>query len=251
MKHCAVVVPVYNEEAVIGRLLDALSVQTVQPELIIIVDNGSTDSTAGIVRQYAEDHATMKIQVFSEPQKGTGAASDTGFREAIRSGYGLILRTDADSVPQPEWVETMLDSAEKNSDAQLFAGQILPLHDEWYKYGDRMLLPVGLFIIRFGLAVRHRDRGYMQMAIGSNLMIRSDAYLAVTGFPRVGIDLADEDIELTQQIRQRFSSSAIKSVRDARVAVSMRRPRAQGAWATLFRHIFADYRRKQQFHDVR
>ena len=251
MTKCAIVVPVYNEEAVIVRLLDALSVQTVQPELIFIVDNASTDTTAEIVRRYARKHPNMAIQLLYEPQKGTGAACDTGFREAIRTDYSLILRTDADSAPESDWVESLLDSAEKNPDVQLFAGQILPLHDEWYKFGDRMLLPVGLFIIRSGLAIRHRDRGYMQMAIGSNLMIRSDAYLAVRGFPRIAIDLADEDIELTHQIRQRFGSSAINSVHDARVAVSMRRPRVQGAWATLFRHIFAGYRRKQHVHDVR
>ena len=89
------------------------------------------------------------------------------------------------------------------------------------------------------------------MAIGSNLMIRAEAYLAVKGFPRVGIELADEDIELTQQIYQHFGRSAIKPVRDARVAVSMRRPRTQGAWKTILRHVNPSYRMSQSVHDIR
>lgn len=43
---CAVVVPVHNEEAVIGRSLDALGAQTVLPDQIIVVNNASTDATA-------------------------------------------------------------------------------------------------------------------------------------------------------------------------------------------------------------
>ena len=248
---CAVVVPVHNEEAVIGRLLDALGAQTVLPDQIIVVNNASTDATAHIVRKYTIEHPKMKVQIIDEPQKGTGSACDTGFREAIRAGYELLIRTDADCVPEPEWVESLLASAGDYPDAQLFTGRLVPLRDGWYRRGDRMLLPTGFFIIRVVLALRRRDRAYMRLAIGSNLMIRARAYSSVNGFPRVGFEHADEDVELSLQVHRQFGRSAIQPVHDARVTVSMRRPRTQGAWKTLFRHIYTENRHAGPLHDIR
>lgn len=248
---CAVVVPVYNEEAIVERLLDALCVQTTKPDKIYVVDNGSTDATAKIVHAYARSDANSKLQLVAEKKKGTGAACNTGFRVAIESGAGLVLRTDADCVPDPRWVERMVMSASKYPDKKLFAGRLVPLRDEWYKPGDEMLLPAGLRIIKSGLSISNRSRVYSKIAIGSNMMIRTEAYQAVGGFERVGIDDKDEDISLSIRVLRMYGANSICNVSDAVVAVSMRRPRAQGAWTTLFRHIAPNTRKNQKTHDIR
>lgn len=250
-QRCAVIVPAFNEAKVIERMLDALRAQTVRPAHIFVVDNASSDTTAAIVRRYAAVHPELAITLLSELQKGTGAACDTGFRAALNAGFELLARTDADCVPEKRWLEAMLQTGAKYPAVQLIAGRLIPLHDEWYRRGDELLLSTGLGIIQSGLRLYRRDKAYKHIAIGSNLMIRAGAYEPTGGFPRVAIDQKDEDIELSIRVARQFGCDAIGYERDAVVAVSMRRPRTQGAWRTLARHIVPQYRKRQKTHDVR
>ena len=48
----SIVIPVYNIESYIGRCLDSLIVQTYSNLEIIVVDDGSTDSTLSIIKNY-------------------------------------------------------------------------------------------------------------------------------------------------------------------------------------------------------
>ena len=48
----SIVIRAYNEEAHIGRLMEGLRVQRVQPLEVILVDSGSTDSTVTIAQHY-------------------------------------------------------------------------------------------------------------------------------------------------------------------------------------------------------
>ena len=50
-----IVVPVYNREALIGPCLDSIIAQTYENLKIIVVDDGSTDSTVARVKRYAEE----------------------------------------------------------------------------------------------------------------------------------------------------------------------------------------------------
>ena len=97
-----IVVPAYDESERIGETLDALARQLV-PAVVCVVDNGSTDPTVEIVRRWAVAHPDLPLRLVHEPEKGTGAAADTGIRVAIAAGARLVLRTDADCLPAPDW----------------------------------------------------------------------------------------------------------------------------------------------------
>ncbi|WP_234419212.1 glycosyltransferase [Sphingomonas sp. EC-HK361] len=113
----SVVVPVWNGEAVIRRCLDALSRQTIDRARydIIVVDNGSSDRTADIVREYPD------ITLLAELTPGSYAARNTAIAAA---GATLIAFTDADCVPAPDWLEAGLAAAAANPDFGVLAGQI-------------------------------------------------------------------------------------------------------------------------------
>ncbi|HYO49660.1 MAG TPA: glycosyltransferase, partial [Chloroflexia bacterium] len=96
----SIVVPAYNAEATVRACIRALlRQQRKEPCEIILVDDGSTDSTALIAVEYAP-----RVQVISQPHRGAAAARNTGVRAA--SG-GVVLFTDADCEPVPAWARRL------------------------------------------------------------------------------------------------------------------------------------------------
>ncbi|MBI4021211.1 MAG: glycosyltransferase [Candidatus Aenigmarchaeota archaeon] len=95
----SVVVPVYNGEAVIGTCLRALQDQDYRGRMeIIVVDDGSTDRSAAVARQY-------RARVLTQAHSGPATARNRGARSARGE---IILFTDADCEPSRSWVREML-----------------------------------------------------------------------------------------------------------------------------------------------
>ncbi len=93
----SVIIPAYNAEHTIGLCISSLQRQTRPPDEIIVVDDGSADSTA----EMAGGHGVTIIQ---QVNAGAAAARNTGTRA---SRGDLLLFTDADCAPAPDWVERM------------------------------------------------------------------------------------------------------------------------------------------------
>ncbi|HEY4691538.1 MAG TPA: glycosyltransferase [Anaerolineae bacterium] len=100
MTTLSIVIPAYNEERGIAEIIER--VLAVRPALakvgvegfeLIVVDDGSHDHTAAIVRRYAD------VRLISQPNKGYGGALKTGFREARGD---LLAFLDADGTYPPE-----------------------------------------------------------------------------------------------------------------------------------------------------
>ena len=57
----SIVIPAYNAAATVGRCLDSLLAQTYRDFELIVVDDGSTDSTAQIISAYAERDSRIRF----------------------------------------------------------------------------------------------------------------------------------------------------------------------------------------------
>jgi glycosyltransferase involved in cell wall biosynthesis len=92
-----VVIPTYNRCETLKKALAGYLVQKALQEIaeIIVVDDGSTDSTAAIVAQASKESAAP-IRYFRQENKGPAAARNVGIREARSK---LILFTDDDIIP--------------------------------------------------------------------------------------------------------------------------------------------------------
>jgi len=96
----SVVIPVYNGEKYITHCLDALARQNHMPDEVIVVDDGSTDGSAALAEAKC-------AQIIRQKNRGPAAARNAG----IQSARGeLILFTDSDCEPDPEWVMEMKNS---------------------------------------------------------------------------------------------------------------------------------------------
>ena len=222
-----VVVPCYNEAHGVPATLEALAAQDDVQFTLVVVDNGSTDGTADVVRAFGHS-APFPVEVVVEGQKGTGAAADTGFRDAIARGARWIARTDADCLPHPTWVRE-LKRALVHDGLHFVAGRIVPRRDESLTLRERLVLPLLIAIAeRYGRLVRRGPefRYPYFMAAGNNLAIAADTYLAVGGFPRTSIEQAHEDRELSERVRRHTDRAAVR--RQIIVYNSVRRVRAYG-----------------------
>jgi len=99
MVHYSVIVPAYNAEKTIGECLRALIRQSIGRDNyeVIVVDDGSTDTTGEIAQSFP-------VRYIKQPNRGPAAARNYGAKEAAGN---IILFTDSDCVPSPNWIEEM------------------------------------------------------------------------------------------------------------------------------------------------
>jgi glycosyltransferase involved in cell wall biosynthesis len=103
----SVVVPLYNKAPYVRRCLDSILGQTLRDFEVIVVEDGSTDGGAAIVRAYEDS----RMRVIAQANAGPGAARNRGVREA-RAYYVAFL--DADD----EWGPTYLERGVAELDAR-------------------------------------------------------------------------------------------------------------------------------------
>lgn len=103
MPLATIVVPAYNASEYIGECIESLLAQTYQDIEILIVDDGSTDGTAGLVRRYAD--VDSRVKLFCNENRGVSHSRNF----AIDRGTGdYLLFVDADDIVSPDFVETLV-----------------------------------------------------------------------------------------------------------------------------------------------
>jgi glycosyltransferase involved in cell wall biosynthesis len=241
----AVVVPIYNEARSINRLLQGLDEQTpkVQGIHYFIVDNASTDDTRQLIAKFLRSHKDFPLTIIEESQKGTGAASDTGFRAAIAKGYTVIARTDGDSVPSPDWTSRIEDHFKGENPPRLLGGQPMALKDEYYRPMDEWLMPASSTLTRWGFALLKLKLKYRKQARGYNMATLAKTYLEVGGFPRTAIDQLDEDVAYSVKVIKKFGAIGVRIDKKLVVRNSSRRIHTLGLIGVLIYYIFPSVRK--------
>lgn len=98
----SIVIPVYNADSYIKKCIASLVSQTFTDFEILIVDDGSTDESADIIR--SEMQSDKRIVCISQENKGSGVARNTGIEKA-RGDY--LCFVDADDHVHPQYLELM------------------------------------------------------------------------------------------------------------------------------------------------
>ncbi|MFI9508045.1 glycosyltransferase [Nocardia sp. NPDC052566] len=207
----SVVIPVLNEETCITATLDRLVVQDAIDE-IVVVDNGSTDATPQIVKEYAVNQP--KVVLVAEPRRGVAQARNTGFDHATGEFIG---RTDADTKVAADWGTVIRRHFTDNPGTAALTG-ITTYYDS----------PVG-FLLRAGLAIQVR-RGALGGVVGNmhgpNMAIRRSAYLEVRDDTVTKPDVID-DLDLALCLTKR--GFRIDQLLHMRAETSARRRRTDPA----------------------
>ena len=105
-----IIVPVYNTERYLRRCLNSLVNQTLKELEIILVDDGSTDSSGQILKEYEENYPD-RIRVFSKENGGQATARNLGLQKCTGTYIGFV---DSDDYVEISMFETMYRVAEQN-----------------------------------------------------------------------------------------------------------------------------------------
>lgn len=106
----SVIIPVYNTEKYLKECLDSIVNQSLEDIEIICIDDGSTDNSLEILREYAENDSRFKI--FSQENNGQGSARNYGL-DVAKGEY--IYFMDSDDFIELNTLSDCYDEASKNN----------------------------------------------------------------------------------------------------------------------------------------
>lgn len=139
MKKLSIIIPAYNEERSISQILGKIHQTRLIGETekeILIIDDGSKDSTAEKCRQFMQAHPDLDIHYHLQPfNQGKGAALRTGI--ALATGDWIIIQ-DADLEYDPEDYNPLLQWVIENNAKVVYGSRFL-------KTFEQTFLPAFLF----------------------------------------------------------------------------------------------------------
>ena len=109
MPRLLIVIPAYNEEENIVRVVDDLTRRFPQYDYVVVND-GSRDKTAALCRAHSYRLIDLPVNL------GLAGAFQTGLRYAADNGYDCAMQLDADGQHRPEYIPAMLEELEDGAD---------------------------------------------------------------------------------------------------------------------------------------
>ncbi len=135
MVKVSVVVPIYNAEKYLEKCLDSIVAQTLKDIEIILVDDGSTDGSAGICQKYLSD---SRVTYYHKENEGLAAARDDGMMRAKGEYIGFV---DSDDWIESDMYEKMYSAAKTNDSDVVFCNCIQ--NENGYRFSRE--IPVGAY----------------------------------------------------------------------------------------------------------
>jgi glycosyltransferase involved in cell wall biosynthesis len=177
----SIIIPVYNEEKYLSKLLDSILRQTMKVDRIVICDNNSTDRSIEIARTFKKK---LPILILSQKKKGVTPTVEKAWRSAKTD---LILKVDADTVLPKNWVRNVVVHFEENIKLDAITGPWVPIK------GNKIDLFFAFFGSSIGQSILIIIRGY-PLLIGLNSAIRRKTLEKVDGYKNTDGQLDDQAI---------------------------------------------------------
>lgn len=202
MPSLCLIVPAYNEERAIGATLSRIprTIRGADWVCIAVVDDGSTDRTAEVVRACGDPRVVLLRHVVN---RGLGGALGTGLAFAKERGFDVAITYDADGQHAPEDIETVLaplvsGEAEAVIGSRMLGGEGMPLHRTIGNWGLSLVTT-----LLFGLRSTDSQsglRGFSRRAI-EGIALRTDR-----------MEVSSEFIKQIHDLKLRYAEVPIRSI---------------------------------------
>jgi cellulose synthase/poly-beta-1,6-N-acetylglucosamine synthase-like glycosyltransferase len=199
----SVIIPVRNEAANIGVLLDDLEKQSLPGKQVevIIADDASTDSTAKIVIEHKVLNQ-MDLKLISLADVPVSSPKKRAITEALKTASGqLIVTTDGDCRVGERWLETIVQTYLQTG-AKFISGPVTFLEEE-NSFGIFQTIEFSSLI---GVGACLLESGNPTMCNGANLAYERRAFEEVGGYAGVDHIASGDDEFLLQKIHLRYGN---------------------------------------------
>jgi dolichol-phosphate mannosyltransferase len=151
-----VVIPTYNErENILDIITAVLSLKT--PFHVLVVDDGSPDGTAAIVKDTMKTHP-MEVHMIERTGKlGLGTAYITGFQWALEHGYDYICEMDADFSHNPNDLVRLQKACEEGADVAIGSRYVTGVNVINWPMGRVLMSYFASFYVRIVTGMPFRD----------------------------------------------------------------------------------------------
>jgi glycosyltransferase involved in cell wall biosynthesis len=216
----SLVITVLNEAASIGGLLASIDAQTQHPDEVVIVDGGSTDGTPDLLNEWAS-HAE-NVRILMAPGASISRGRNLGIREATGE---IVAVTDAGTVLDPVWLETLTHQLEAQQDIDVAAGFFVPDRSSFF---DRVM---GATV----LPAAHEVDAENFLPSSRSIAFRRAAWERVGGYP----EWLDYCEDLVFDLALKRSGARFAWVPEARVQFRTR-PNLKSFFLQYFRYARGD-----------
>ncbi|MBD5244467.1 MAG: polyprenol monophosphomannose synthase [Barnesiella sp.] len=158
-----VIIPTYNECENAAAIIEAVLSQPHRFD-VLVIDDGSPDGTAAIVRGKIEEHPGRVHLIEREGKQGLGTAYLTGFRWALDHGYEYIFEMDADFSHNPADLNALYKAcAEDGADVAVGSRYVTGVNVVNWPMGRVLMSYYASAYVRIvtGLPVRDTTAGFV------------------------------------------------------------------------------------------
>lgn len=117
-----IVIPAYNRSHTLPRTLDSIERQTLEPARVVLVDNGSSDQTLALMREWAAADHSFDVVVLTENKPGACAARNRGL-QAVETEFVMFF--DSDDEMLPTHVADFAEAIRNNPSTDIFGRSII------------------------------------------------------------------------------------------------------------------------------
>lgn len=173
----SVVIPLYNKQNVIVKTLQSVMLQTYENYEIIVIDDGSTDDSFSVAKQFLEADLNVESRVIHKENAGVSSARNRGILEAK---YDYVALLDGDDLWEENYLEEQVKLIQDFSKAKMWG----------VNYAETYL---GKMIRKVPTGLQEKYRGYIDnyfqiegrvsdLFNSSAIVIKKDVFEQIEGF---------------------------------------------------------------------
>ena len=158
----SVVIPVYNRKDFIRQCLESVLKQDLNEDYeVIVVDDGSTDGTAEILKEFS----SRVILHFNKTNQGVSCSRNLGVK---LSRGTFVAMTDSDCIADPHWLSQLLKPFDQDENIMIVGGRVSDISGN--NYWQIVNKAFSTFIAN--------SNGYSDRVIGCNMALRREFVLS-------------------------------------------------------------------------
>jgi cellulose synthase/poly-beta-1,6-N-acetylglucosamine synthase-like glycosyltransferase len=194
-----VIIPVRNEAENIIGLLEDINLQTYPQDMyeVIVVDDGSEDNTAALVKQFNARHLLKLIT--TDGKNGTSHKKDAVTKGILNAKGKLIIATDGDCRVGPSWISS-IENFYKNRNSKFIFGGVT--------FAEEKNLFEKMQTIEFasltGCGAAFLNIGYPNMCNGANIAYEKEVFFEVSGYQGFEDHPSGDDEFLMHKVYQQY-----------------------------------------------